>query len=98
MEINGKEFGMAYTVGAHVRWNSYIVSHQQSAFAEAQFEKALIMHDEWCRINKVPDGKKVTKAELLAQPFRVFEEITQLCDAQVKADGEQTVELEGKKE
>lgn len=96
MTINGKELGMIYTVGAHIRWNSYIVSHQQSAFAEAQLEKVLIMHDEWCRLNKVPEGKKVTKTELLAQPYSVFDEMVKLCEAQVKADGETTIEADGK--
>ncbi len=96
MKINGKELGLAYTVGAHCEWDSYIVKNQQTAVSEAQIERIMIMHRAWCRANKVPDAQKVTRDEILSQPNRIFDEMVNLAEATAKADSEVTIEAESK--
>lgn len=98
MLINGKEMGMMYTVGAHCKFNTLVAKRgNEISFAEAQIEKALIMHEEWARVNKIPEGKRVTKSDLYAQPKRAFDELVALMDAQEKSDTETTIEAVGSK-
>ena len=93
MKINGKELGMAYTVGAHTDWDNYVVKNQQTVSVTAgMIEKVIIMHRWWAIINKVPESKRVTREEILAQPDRVFDEMVNLSVAIEKGDSEKSIE------
>lgn len=96
MEINGKELGMAYTVGAHTEWQSWVVANPEKSLAEAQVESVVIMHKWWCRLNKTPEKQRVTREEILEQPYEIFKEMTTLAEATMKADKHQSIEAESK--
>ena len=96
MQINGKELGMAYTVGAHVEWQNWIVAHQNDSLAQAKLESVMIMHKWWCQQNKIPEKQRVTREEILAQPHGIFDEMLELAEAVMKADKEQSVEAKTK--
>lgn len=96
MQINGKELGMAYTIGAHTEWQSWVVANPEKSLAEAKVESVVIMHKWWCRLNKVAEKQRVTREEILSQPFEIFEEMTTLAEATMKSDKHQSIEAKSK--
>ena len=96
MQINGKELGMAYTVGAHVEWQNWIVANSEKSLVQAKLESVIIMHKWWCLQNKIPEKERVTREEILAQPNSIFDEMTDLAEAIMKNDKEVTVEAKSK--
>lgn len=96
MQINGKELGMAYTVGAHAEWQNWVVANPNKSLADAKVESVVIMHKWWCRLNKVPEKQQVSREEILSQPFAVFEEMVALAEGVMKVDKHQSVEAKSK--
>lgn len=97
MNIGSKELGMAYTVGAHCAWDTYLATKGQSvSVTEAKVERVLIMHDAWCKLNKVPDSKRVTRGELMNQPDEMFEEMNRIAEDVIKAHSKKTIEAKSK--
>lgn len=93
MKIGSKEFGMAYTIGAHSAWDTYLATHGNNvSVTEAKVERALILHDAWCKRNKIADKDRVTKGELMNQPDSMFKEVDRLAEDTMKADSKRTVE------
>lgn len=99
MKVNGKEFGMYWSVHAHIKWESYILKNKDKAYSEAMMAQAMIMHDEWCRVNKIPESKHVKIEEIYDLPEKSYNEIVTLAEAQRKADSEvsiEAIEVDGK--
>lgn len=96
MEVNGKELGMAYTVGAHTEWQNWVVANPNKSLADAKLESVIIMHKWWCLQNKIPEKQRVTREEILAQPFAIFDEMTNLAEAVMKGDKHQSIEARSK--
>ena len=97
MQINGKELGMAYTTGAHLDFQDWVVSHPKDSLAHAQIESVIIMHKWWCLLNSVPEKDRVTREEILALPHAGnFDEMLTLAQAIMKGDKQQSVEAKVK--
>lgn len=96
MQINGKEFGMTYTVGAHCEWQDWVVAHSDMSLEHAKIESAYIMHKWWCLLNKIPEKQRVTHEELFYQPYAVHKEALSLAEAIMKGDKETTIEAKSK--
>ena len=92
MEINGREVGFAWTTGAYVDYNDWIVRNANASVVRARVQRAVIMNAEYNRINKDKDAKALTVSEIRDLPVYVTEELFALTDEIVKRDGKREVE------
>ena len=92
MEINGREVGFAWTTGAYVDYNDWIVRNASASVVRARVQRAVIMNAEYNRINKDKDAKALTVSEIRDLPVYVTEELFALTDEIVKRDGNREVE------
>ena len=97
MKINGKEFGMFYSTGAHCAWNNYLVANPKVGVSEATVMRAVFMHDAYNKANGIKESNPVTKETIMNLPYAILEELEKEVEAQVERDSKVTVELEEKK-
>ena len=96
MRINGKEYGMYYSIGAHVAFDNWAIQNPKASWTEGVLMKFTFMvmaHNSLHKIKQEPP----TKEELSMLPNSTFEEIAAAVDACEKADSERKVEAEPKK-
>lgn len=97
MKINGKEYNLYYSIGAHIAYDNWVVSNQNASYTEGVIQKFIFMILAYNNANGIKDNDPPTKEELALLPNSVFEEImaaVMLCE---KADTERKVESEPKK-
>ena len=94
MKINGKEFGMFYSTGAHCAWNNYLVANPNVGVSEATVMRAVFMHDAYNKANGIKESNPVTKEAIMKLPYSVLQELEKAVDEQVKKDSLVTVETE----
>ena len=92
MRINDREVGFAWTTGAYVDYNDWVVNHTNASVSRARLERAVIMSAEYNRINKDKDAKPLTVGEIRDLPVYVMEEIFTETDRIVERDSKRTVE------
>ena len=93
MIINDREVGFAWTTGAYVDYNDWIVKNTNVSVIRARVQRAIFMNEEYIRIHK--DGTKpLTVSEIRDLPVYVTEELFALTDEIVKRDGQRQVEAE----
>jgi len=89
LNINGKEYGLLYTVWAHCEFNDWVVKNGERSYVSAIIQKAVIMSKAYCDVN---GGTSLNPKELMTLPKYVFDEIAVAIEEQEKADSERTVE------
>lgn len=94
MKINGKEFKMFYSTGAHCAWNNYIVLNPKIGASEATVMRAVFMHDAYNKAHDIKESNPITKETIMNQPYSVLEELEEAIEAQVKKDSKVTVEID----
>lgn len=98
MEINGREVGLFYSVGAHCAYSEYIIKNPEESVSTAIIQKAMIMNKAWLEARKKAGETDLpaplTREELFSLPMYVLNELTEAITAQEKADSEVTVETE----
>ena len=91
--INGKEYNLFYSVGAHVAFDNWAVSHPKASFTEGIIQKFIMMciayNDAFHEKQETPK-----KEEIALFPNSVFEEIAEAVNECEKADTERKVEAE----
>lgn len=95
--INDKEYGLFYSIGAHIAFDNWALSHAKSSFSEGVIQKFTCMVLAYNELNGIKDNDPPTKEELALLPNRVFEEIMAEVLKCEKADTERKVEAEPKK-
>ena len=71
MNLNGKEYGFAYTVWAHCEYNDWIVKNPNSSYARAVVQKAVIMSKAYCDIHG--GGNILDAKDVMNLPKSVFD-------------------------
>ena len=94
--INGKEYGLFYSVGAHIAFDNWVIAHPKASLTEGIIQKFICMVNAYNMVHKTKI-EPPKKDEVLNLPNRVLEEIFQAVDAQEKKDTEITIEAEPKK-
>ncbi|MDO4749983.1 MAG: hypothetical protein Q4A39_03985 [Eubacteriales bacterium] len=98
MRINGREVGFAWTTGAYVDYNDWIVRNTSASVTRARIERAAIMNAEYNRIHKDEATKPLTVAEIRDLPVYVTEELFKVTDEVVERESKREVETEESKE
>ena len=98
MIINDREVGFAWTTGAYVDYNDWIVRNTSASVTRARIERAAIMNAEYNRIHKDAATKPLTVAEIRDLPVYVTEELFKATDEVVEREGKREVETEEPKE
>ena len=95
LKLNGKEYGLYWSVGARCMWEGWVVTNQKAPVVEGYVMKALAMIDAYNKANKV--SGKITKEEIYSLPNREFDALMKAVDAQEEEDSKVTVEAEAEK-
>ena len=90
MNINGKEYGFYYSVGAVCDFNDWVVKNPERSYYSAVMQKAVVMSKAYC---KVHGGASLTLKELVDLPAYVLLELDNALAEQEKKDSERTVEV-----
>lgn len=94
MKINEREVGFAWTTGAYVDYNDWIVRNTSASVTRAKVERAVLMNAEFNRIHKDEATKPLTTGEIRDLPVYMTEELFALTDEIVKRDGQRQIETE----
>lgn len=97
MTINGREVGFAWTSGAYVDYNDWIVRNASSSVVRAKIQRAIIMHAEYNRIHK-DSTELMTVGEIRDLPVYELEDLFAETDRIVDTEGKRQVETEEPKE
>lgn len=93
MKLEGKEYKLFYSVGAHIAFDNWVVANPKASFVDGIVQKFIIMINAY----NMAHGEKQTppkKEELMNLPNRVLEDIYKAVDEQEKIDTAVTVEAE----
>ena len=94
--INGKEYGLFYSVGAHIAYDNWVIANPKASMTEGIIQRFICMVNAY----NMEHGKKnapPTRQEILSLPNRMLEEIYKAVEEQEKVDTETTVIAEPKK-
>ena len=97
MKINGKEYNLFYSIGAHVDFDNWAVSHPKASYTEGVMIKFELMVKAYNNAHGIKNNDPPSKDELATLPNSLFEEImTEVLECE-KRDTERKVEAEPKK-
>lgn len=96
IEINGEEYGLYYSLGAHIAFDNWAVNHPKASYAEGVMEKFQLMAAAYNSKNKIKGHDAPGKAELSEMPNYVFNEIMGAVLECEKEDSTRKVEVEPK--
>ena len=96
MRINGKEYNLFYSIGAHVAYDNWVITNPKASFTEGVLMKFTFMIAAYNNAHGIKQDPP-TRDELAVLPNSIFEEIFQNVTACEKADTERKVEAEPKK-
>ena len=97
ININGTEYGLFWSVGAHLEYDAWVLAHQGATYSDAIVEQACIMSKAYDEAHGIERGG-FTRSDIKNLPARFLDELIDAANAQVKADTEVTVETKpGKK-
>lgn len=97
MEINGKEYGLFYSIGAHVAFDNWAVSNPKASYTEGVIMKFRMMAMAYNDANGIKDNEPPTKEEIAVLPNYMFEDIMAAVMECEERDTKRTVEAESKK-
>jgi hypothetical protein len=96
MVINNRQVGFAWTTGAFVDYNDWVVRNQQASVARAKLQRAVIMNAEHLRIHKSKEAP-LTIEELRDLPVYAMEELLAETDAVIERDSKREIETKESK-
>lgn len=96
MKINGKEYELFYSIGAHVAFDNWAIAHPKASFTEGVMMKFRMMVTAYNDAHHT-ENEPPTKEELSVLPNSVFEEILAAVMECEKRDTERKIESEPKK-
>lgn len=97
MEINGKEYNLFYSIGAHIAFDNWAVAHPKASFTEGVMMKFRMMVTAYNDAHGIKDNEPPAKEELAVLPNSMFEEIMAAVMECEKRDTERKVNAEPKK-
>lgn len=92
--INGKEYGLFYSVGARCKFDKWLINNQQAPYTEGIIEQAILMNEAYNKANGTKDA--LTKDIIYSLPARELDALSEAVDAQRTADSTVTVEVADK--
>lgn len=96
MIINGKEYGLFYSVGAKCAFDNWMVKNGKTkSVSESIVALALYMNEAYTKANG--GGEKLTSEMLFSLPAKEYDALAVAVDEQVTADSAVTVEAEPEK-
>lgn len=95
-EIDGKEYGLFWSVQAHITFDSWVINNTKATMVEGYLTKLICMINAY---NDANDAKQTppVKEDLMKRPDYVLTDIFAAVDQQEKADSTRTVEAEPEK-
>lgn len=96
MKIQGKEYGLFYSIGAHVAFDNWVIANPKASWTEGVLMKFGFMVMAYNSAHKIKQ-EPPTKEQLAMLPNSVFEELAEAVMECEKADTERKVEAEPKK-
>ena len=97
MTINGVEYNLFYSLGAHIAYDNWAVNNPKASYTEGVVMKFQFMIMAYNSANGIKDKEPPTKEELAGLPNSVFEEIMEAVMLCEKRDSERKVEAKPKK-
>lgn len=97
IKINGKEYNLFYSIGAHIAFDNWAVANQKASYTEGVIQKFIFMVLAYNNANGIKDNDPPEKEELATLPNSVFMEIMEAVNKCEAADTERKVEAEPKK-
>ena len=91
MMINGREVGFAWTSGAYVDYNDWIVRNASSSVVRAKIQRAIIMQAEYNRVH-MDSTKELSVEEIRDIPVYDLEDLFAETDRIVETEGKRQVE------
>lgn len=92
--INGKEYGLFYSVGVRCKFDNWLIANPKAAYTEGGIYQAVLMNEAF---NKLHGTKDVLSKEMLYDlPARELDILLEAVDSQRVADSSVTVEAEDK--
>lgn len=92
ININGKEYGLFYSIEAHIAIDNFIIANPAASMTEGVIERAIAMNTAYNKVHK--GGNVLKKEELLALPNGIFTMLATAVEEQEKADSVISVETE----
>lgn len=91
MTLNGKEYGLFYSIGARCKFDSWIVNHENASMTEGIVQRTLFMNDAYV---KNFGGEKLTLDIIYSLPAKDFDILMEAQQEQFDKDSAVTVEAE----
>ena len=91
ININGKEYGLFYSVGVNVYFIAWVIKNPKATYVEGMIQKCIYMIKAYNDANGLPDDAP-TKEEIFQMPNAVFNDILAAVEAQEALDNERKVE------
>ena len=93
MKVNGKEYGLFYSVGARLDYEAWVVKHPDAPMSAAYLQQAIYMSQAYAAIH---GGDALTMEELVKLPNSAANAIIEAAREQERIDSGVTVEAESK--
>lgn len=96
MIINGKEYGLAYTIGARCDYDDFVFAHKDEmlSYTHGLIMRAVFMSKAYVATN---GGEALTYEMLRALPNSEFDKLIDEMNRQIEEDSKVTVEAEAAK-
>ena len=91
VELNGKEYGLFYSVKAHCDYDDYVCEHQNVSVTRAIIQKALIMSKAYCDLH---GGTPLKSADIMGLPNREYMKLMKAVAEQEAEDSNSEIETE----
>lgn len=96
MYLNGREVKFAYTAGAYLDYQEWLISKDKVSEALADVQLAIFMHRAYLKMEGIKDIKPLAVDELVNLKYWQLKELIDESQLAKKADSTQTVEVEEK--
>ena len=91
VEINGKEYGLFYSVRAHCEYDDYVCEHPNVSVTRAIIQKAIIMSKAYCDIH---GGTPLKSADIMNLPNSEYMKLMKAVVEQEAKDSGIEIETE----
>lgn len=95
MIINGKEYGLFYSVGVRCKFDQWLINNQQAPYTEGVIMQATLMNEAFNKANGTKDV--LTREMIYNLPARELDALIAAVDKQRETDSAITVEVEEEK-
>lgn len=91
VKINGREYGLFYSVKAHCRYDDYICEHQNVSITRAVIQKAIFMSEAYCALY---GGTALKSSDIMDLPNYEYAKLMQAVMEQEAEDSKVEIETE----